>query len=125
MKNNKWQIGYKEVKNFIHNELKLTDSEIKDAIHKILQNEVRELVGNNGDFIQSVVRQELRSLIREEMIKATAGNSKYPQHSLKMNFYDPDNPATFSEYISGVIKEEIIKSIDNVFNVKFDVSVKQ
>lgn len=123
--NNKWQIGYKEVKNFIHNELKLTDSEIKDAIHKVLQNEVRELIGSNGEFIQSVVSQELRSIIKEEMIKATVGNSKYPQYSLKMNFYDPDNPATFSEYISGVIKEEIIKTIDKVFDVKFDVSVKQ
>lgn|GEM_PF-6583974 len=125
MNNNKWQVGYKEVKNFIHNELQLSDSEIKDAIHKVLQNEVRELIGNNGEFIQSVVRQELRSLIKEEMIKATVGNSKYPQHSLKMNFYDLDNPATFSEYISGVIKEEVVNTIDKVFDVKFDISIKQ
>lgn len=124
LKNSKWRIGYKEVKNLIHNELKITDSDIKDVIHKVLQNEVRELIGNNGEFIQSVVRQEIRSLIKEEMIKATVGNSKYPKRSLGMEFYDPNNPATFSDYVSGVIKEEVVKSIDKIFDVKFDISVK-
>lgn len=79
---------YREVKNYIHNELKLTKEDIKDIIVSIVKEEVKRIFHNtygddvnierwiccmvsdeikkNGDFL--MIRNLCREIIKEEIV---------------------------------------------------------
>lgn len=79
---------YREVKNYIHNELKLTKEDIKDIIVPIVKEEVKRIFHNtygddvniegwircmvsdeikkNGDFL--MIRNLCREIIKEEIV---------------------------------------------------------
>ena len=66
---------YREVKNYIHNELKLTKEDIKEIMIPIVKEEVKRIFQNtygNDDEIQrhgdySMIRNLCREIIKEEI----------------------------------------------------------
>ena len=74
MSSEDWQPSYKEVKNVIHNEIGVTKEDILEVFRQIAKSEIQELVSENRDFINSCIRE----VIRTEMINV-ASKHKYPK----------------------------------------------
>lgn len=109
-----WMRGYKEVKNFMHNELGITEAEVHEIIRKMVQEEVSEVVGQNGQFI----RQTIKEIIREEMLFAINGE-KYPRKIGSLLDYRNEFKGDFSKFISDILKEEVL----HMFRSQFDVGI--
>lgn len=68
MESNKpnWVVGYKEMRNIVHNEMDFTKEQMSEIIEKVAREEVKNALGLNGEFIQKairdVAREEMRSL---------------------------------------------------------------
>lgn len=112
-----WQKGYKEVKNYLHNELGITREEMQEIIIKIVREEVHQTIGQNGEFIKTATRE----IIRQEMMAAF--NDKYP--SLHKNMYFYPEKDEFKKFISNVIKEEILDTLRDRFNLQFNLELKE
>jgi hypothetical protein len=67
--------GYKELKNLIHNELKITREEIHDMIKTLVKNEVYALLESKRDYIMEIVEKYLREHIRHELYLKSPINS--------------------------------------------------
>lgn len=112
-----WTIGYKDVKNFMHNELGITKEHMDEIITKIVRDEVSEAIGQNGEFI----RQSIREIIRQEMI-VVMNEGKYPKIRQSIWNYTKENQ--FKDYITDIIKEEIIDTLRNQFDFSFNFNKK-
>lgn len=118
MENSKqnWSVGYKEVKNFMHNELGITKEMIDEIIKKMVRDEVSEVIGQNGQFI----RQSIREIIREEMLFAINGE-KYPRQRGNLLDYRNEFKGEFSKFISDILKEEVLDLFRSQFNVGVNI----
>lgn len=59
---------YREVKNYIHNELKLTKEDIKDIIVSIVKEEVKHIFHNTyGDDVN--IERRIRCMVSDEIKK--------------------------------------------------------
>lgn len=114
-----WAIGYKEVKNFMHNELGITKEEMHEIITKIVRDEVSDAVGQNGEFIRTAIRE----IIRQEMIFAINGE-EYPRVRRNIWDYTKESKSPFSKFISDILKEEILEMFRSQFDVGIDIKEK-
>lgn len=115
-----WEVGYKEVKNLIHNELKMTKEQLDQAIAKLVQKEVADVVGKNHDLI----RTSIREIIREEMMVAI-NSEQYPRVRGNIWDYTPHSQSSFRQFISDILKEEVIKQLRNEFEVGIQIQSKK
>lgn len=111
-------IGYKEMKNFIHNDLQITREEVQSMIREILRHEVSVVVGENREFI----RQSIREIIREEMVYAM-NIQEYPR--VTGNIWNYTKMDGFRTFVSDILKEEIVNSLRNQFEVNLDIQKKE
>lgn len=113
-----WAIGYKELKNLIHNELGITRDDMNEIINKIVRDEITEAVGRNGHFIRTAIKE----IIKEEMMLAIH-NQKYPKSNRNLWSYNTEKN-DFNTFISEILKEEIVKLLKEQFDVSFDINKK-
>lgn len=114
-----WTVGYKEVKNFMHNEMNITKDDINDIFEKIGRDEVASVLGQNGEFIRFAIKE----VIREEMYKALT-NEHYPEIKGNMWFYDKNGKNPFNKFVSQVMKEEIINMMREQFEIGLEIKKK-
>ena len=62
-----FHISYKELKNIIHNELKITREEIHEMIKTLVKNEVYEILDSKRDYIKEIVESYIKEHIRQEL----------------------------------------------------------
>lgn len=110
-----WTAGYKEFKNFLHNDMGISKEQIQEILAKIAREEVLALLGQNGQF----VRQAIREIIRDE-IKNALINEHYPTMKGQTLFYDKNGNNPFNKFISQVMKEEVL----HIFREKFEVGIE-
>jgi len=56
--------NYNEVKNYIHNEAKITKDEIRDIIKETIKQEVRKIVDNKSEYIDHYITEYIQSLVK-------------------------------------------------------------
>ena len=87
---------YREVKNYIHNDLKITREDIRDILKAVIREEVRNYYGMHTIYEQThleirriineenagkMIKDELREIIKEELDKYEIGVSiKKPEN---------------------------------------------
>lgn len=81
---------------------------------QIAKDEIQKIVTENKAFIYEAIRE----VIRQEMIKAVQGHH-YPK--IINNIWDYTNENSFKDFISGMMKEEIIKTLREQFELEFDI----
>lgn len=121
MSNENWQKGYKEIKNVIHNDIGLTKEEIKDVFREIAKEEIQGIVENNKPFIYATIKE----VIESQMISAVSEH-RYPKIHGNLHVYGNHGRGqnSFKDYISGVMKEEILNRLDEQFTVNVDIDKK-
>lgn len=113
-----WHKGYKETKNVIHNEMGITKEAIKDIFRDIAKEEIKDLVLNNKPFLKEVMRE----VIQEEMF-ASVKEHRYPKIQGNMHIYtQKGGDADFKDYVSGVMKEEIVRNLAKQFTLNIDIT---
>jgi uncharacterized protein YfbU (UPF0304 family) len=117
MQNKTWHRGYKEVKNVIHNDIGITKEEILKIFRQIAKDEIQKIVSNNTEFIY----QSIKEVIRNEMINAV-NDHKYPK--VRKNIWDYTSENSFKDFITGVIKEEIVNLLSEQFELDFNIRKK-
>lgn len=89
--------NYKEVKNHIHNTLKITKDDIQDTIQKTVVDEIHKLM-EDSSFINELVRYQVKNILRDKYTKP-----KYKRlFSLNELIYD-----RVCDEISKTVKENI------------------
>lgn len=117
-----WQKGYHEIKNIIHNDIGVTKEDIREVFRQIAKDEIEKILSEKRAFIH----QTIKEVIREEMINAIQDH-RYPQISGSTIFYRGNNGSgidSFKDYVSGVMKEEIIKQMREQFSINLDINKK-
>lgn len=121
MENNNWHKGYKEVKNTIHNEIGITKEEILEVFRQVAKDEIQKIVSEKRTFIY----ESIREVIRDEMIDAVSEH-KYPK--IRGNVWDYGyngrGENSFKNFVSGVMKEEIVNSLREQFELDLDIKKK-
>lgn len=56
--------NYKEVKNYIHNEAKITKDEIREIIKESIKEEVRKTIDNKEDYINKCITDYIHLLVQ-------------------------------------------------------------
>jgi len=121
MSKEQWHKGYKEVKNVIHNDIGITKEEILKVFRQIAKDEVHKIVSDNRAFIYTT----LKDVIKSEMAEAIH-NHKYPKVSGSVWHYgyNGNGSEEFKSYVSGVMKEEIVKELREQFDISLDIAKK-
>ena len=122
MSKNNWHKGYQEVKNVIHNDIGVTKEEILEVFRQVAKDEIKEIISDNQKFIWNV----LSDIIQSEMIKAVEDH-RYPEINGNTIFYRGSNGRgidSFKDYVAGVMKEEVLKSMKEQFSVNVDIEKK-
>lgn len=114
-----WISGYKETKNFLHNEMGITKEKMDTIIEKVVTNEIERMMKNNPELLQQAVKE----VVREEMLYAIKGHSYPAVHGHIRDFRD-ESKVKFSQYISSILKEEILSQIREQFNVGVNIQQK-
>lgn len=117
MSSKSWHKGYKEVKNVIHNDIGVTKEEILEIFRKVAKDEIQKIVSENTEFIYKSIKE----VIRNEMINAV-NDHQYPK--IRKNIWDYTNENSFKDFITGVMKEEIVNSLREQFDLYFDIKKK-
>lgn len=123
MSKEQWQKGYKEIKNVIHNDVGITKEEILDVFRQVAKEEVGALISENSDFLFSTMRE----VIQSTMINVV-NEHRYPRVSGHLHHYRGSQGRgidSFKDYISGVMKEEIHKKMEEQFEVVINVTEKR
>lgn len=95
--------NYSEVKNFIHNDLKITKEYINNIIRETVKCEIRKSFKDTG-FLNQVVKAQVKEILNTEYT-----NPKYkPLFELNELIYDK-------------VCEEVCKTVSN--NVKINVGI--
>jgi hypothetical protein len=120
MSKESWHKGYQEVKNVIHNDMGVTKEEILEVFRQIAKDEVRKIISDSKPFIYTTIRE----VIRHEMADAVKDH-RYPEiaGSTRIFGYMGKGEKSFEDYISGVMKEEIITELRKQFS--FDLNIEQ
>jgi hypothetical protein len=108
-----WIKGYKEVRNYIHNEEGITREELTEIIKKIVKDEVQEVIGQNGIFIYQAVKE----IIRQEMVEAMSAQPGYQHYTYRKE-------KSFKDFIAKTIKDEIAEALKSQFEIKLDIEKK-
>lgn len=114
-----WHPGYKELKNFIHNEMELTKEQIQEMVRELVKEIVNTEILKFVETSKADIGKIMKDVIRHEMILAV-NDGKYPEAIGSTYFYDKRDPKPFQDYISGVLKQEVI----NLMKTQFDVGVQ-
>jgi hypothetical protein len=116
-----WHKGYQEVKNVIHNEIGITKQEILEIFRQVAKDEIGNLVSEKRTFIY----ESIKEVIRQEMINAVSEH-RYPKISGHVHMYGHNGRGenSFKDYISGVMKEEIVKELRSQFDITLDIDKK-
>jgi hypothetical protein len=112
-----WQKGYHEVKNVIHNEVGVTRQDILDVFRKIAKEELQKIVHEKN----ALIKDSIREVIREEMIKVVEGHD-YPKVRKSIWNYGGEN--SFKDYITGVMQKEIMDKMYEQFDFNLDIHKK-
>ena len=115
----KWAVAYKEVKNLIHNDMSITKEDMHDIFREIAREEVAVAVGQNGEFIV----QAMKDIVRDEMIVAIQAEG-YPVVSRNIHHYSQQERNPFHKYVSQIMKEEIIETMRQQFEVGVEIKPK-
>lgn len=115
-----WTAGYKEVKNFIHNELGITKEQMDKIIEQGIRNETDKVVGANHDFIRLAIKE----ILRDELLFAIHGE-EYPRVRRNIWDYTKESKSPFSKFISDILKEEILEMFRHQFDVGIDIKQKE
>ena len=118
--NPKWNVGYKEVKNVIHNDMGLSRDDIQNIVRQITREEIAVTIGNNGEFI----RHAMKDIMRDEMAIAINADG-YPTVRGNMHHYSKQERNPFHKFVSGILKEEIINGMREQFDVGVQITPKQ
>jgi hypothetical protein len=116
----KWEVGYKEVKNVIHNDMGLTREDIQNIVRQIAREEIAVTIGKNGEFI----RHAMKDIIRDEMAIAINADG-YPTVGANTFMYSSMERNPFHKFVSGILKQEIINSMREQFDVGVQITPKQ
>ncbi|WPS85342.1 hypothetical protein SMD22_01560 (plasmid) [Brevibacillus halotolerans] len=95
---------YKEIKNFIHNEEKITKEEIREIIQEAVQKEVNRIMEKKQNYIDTCVKSYVEGVICEGL--SDGGRLLYG----------------FRERVSSTLSEEVGKFIAN--QLQIDVKLK-
>lgn len=118
-KHTQWAVGYKELKNFLHNEKGITSEHIQEMFQEIAREELIKAVGENGEFIL----QAMKDIVREEMITALQAEG-YPIVKGNMHYHHKDERNPFHKYVSQIMKEEIISVLRKQIEVGVQINTK-
>ena len=113
-----WHKGYKEVKNVIHNEIGVTKEEILEVFRQIAKNEIQNIVSENRTFIYEVIREVIRNTLMEVL-----KDHGYPK--IRKNIWDYTNENAFKDFITGVMKEEIVNIMKERFDIKLEINKRE
>lgn len=112
--------NYNEVKNVIHNDIGVSKEEILEVFRKIAKDEVEKIVKEDSSFIKECIR----SIIKEELFNAV-NNKKYPKITKNIwDFGNGEGKIKFNEYLSDIIKEEVIKQMESQFDINININKK-
>jgi hypothetical protein len=117
-----WHKGYKEVKNTLHNDIGITKEEILDVFRQIAKDEAQKIVVDNS----ALIYQSIREIIKSEMINAVE-NHDYPKvrgHLLSYRGNGGHGIDSFKDYVTGVMKEEIINEMRKQFDIELNIDKK-
>ncbi|KON87410.1 hypothetical protein AF332_11615 [Sporosarcina globispora] len=116
-----WNKGYQEVRNVIHNEIGITKEEVLKVFQQVAKDEIQKIVSEKSGFIY----QSIKEIISHEMIKAIQDH-KYPKLTGSLWYYGHEGRGidTFKDYVSGVMKEEIVKTLSEQFEINLNVNKK-
>jgi hypothetical protein len=117
-----WQKGYKEVKNVIHNDVGITKEEILNVFREVAKEEVGKLVSENSSFLFDT----LRDVVQNQMVNSVSEH-RYPKVGGHIHHYRGSQGRgidSFKDYVSGVMKEEIVKKMEEQFEVNINVTKK-
>lgn len=118
-----WQRGYKEVKNAIHNEVGMTKEELTDIFREIAREEVKKIVLDNEAFIKDTMHATMKEIIRSEMLNAIS-KENYLHVAKDKGIFGVSYNNSFQSYIAGVMKDEILKRMDEQFSVGLTIDKK-
>lgn len=118
-----WQRGYKEVKNAIHNEVGITKEELTDIFREIAREEVKKIVLDNEAFIKDTMHTTMKEIIRSEMLSAIS-KENYLHVAKDKGIFGQSYTNSFQSYVSGVMKDEILKRMDEQFSVGLTIQQK-
>lgn len=110
-----WAVGYKELKNFLHNEMGISKEHLHEMFQEIAREEITKAVGENGQFIV----QTMKDIVRDEMITALQAEG-YPIIKGNLHYHHKDERNPFHKYVSQIMKEEIV----SVLRTQFEVGVQ-
>jgi hypothetical protein len=116
-----WHKGYQEVRNVIHNEIGITKEDILEVFRQVAKDEIEKMVSEKKTFIYDTIYHIIHNEIRNEIMSAVKDH-KYPK--VRKNIWYYTDEESFKDYIAGVIKEEVVNSFWNQFNVKMDIDKK-
>lgn len=114
-----WAVGYKELKNYIHNDMGISSEHIQEMFREIAREEITKAVGENGRFIV----QTMRDIVRAEMVTAIQAEG-YPIVTGNLHYHHKDNRNPFHQYVSQIMKEEIVSTLRNQFEVGIQINGK-
>ena len=100
--------GYKELKNYIHNELGLTRDVIQDMIHQMVKNEADTIINNRRQEIKHQIDKSVYQIIKETL---------QSRHGLLTN--------DFKGSIMREISSAITKRLMNEINLKLELSLSE
>jgi len=116
MANNKpseqWVMGYKELKNFIHNEQGITNAEIQEILHKMAFDQLREIIGENGNGIRNMVKE----IVHEEMLLMISGS--------RWNFPGRNRTEMLRSLLSDQLKDVIGELVKEQLEVSYEIKLK-
>lgn len=93
--------NYKEIKNYIHNELKITKEEIRDMVIQTVREEVKSVL-NDDSFIHTLVQNEIKTVM--------SNPHKSPNWKYLM---------TLDERIYKTVVSEVSKLVKNSLEIRF------
>lgn len=113
--------NYKKVKNVIHNDIGVSKEDILNVFRKIAKDEIQEIVKDNKAFIYDCIQD----VIQQEMLKAISEH-KYPKVTGNVwDFGRGEGKVSFKDYVSGVMKEEIVRKMEEQFKVNINIDKKK
>lgn len=114
-----WGVGYKELKNFFHNEMGVSKEHLHEMFQEIAREEITKAVGENGQFIV----QTMKDIVRDEMITALQAEG-YPIVRGSLHYHHKDERNPFHQYVSQIMKEEIVSVLRTQFEVGVQITQK-
>lgn len=118
-KHPQWAVGYKELKNFLHNDMGITSEHIQEMFQEIAREELTKAVGENGEFIIHA----MKDIVRAEMVTALQAEG-YPIVNGNLHYHHKDERNPFHKYISQIMKNEIISVLRTQIEVGVQINTK-